>query len=199
MNATQLFRASAAVIGGSGIVLLDVAQIASEVPRRTVGLAEIPIILAILFGLPGLYVRQAARAGYLGLVAFTLTFAAVALGIGHYYMVAFVEAGIGTSWPEAAEAARDSSRIMMPFEFLAFVLGWLLFGIVSLRARVFPRLPAILIIIGILLVLARAFFELPGPVGGVLMGVAIAWMGIDLFKGAPTAEPDVRAERPVPE
>lgn len=200
MNATQLFRASsaAAVIGGSGIVLLDVAQIASEVPRRTVGLAEIPITLAVLFGLPGLYVRQAARAGYLGLLAFALTFAAVALGIGHYYMVAFVEAGIGTSWPEAAEVARDSSRIMMPFEFLAFVLGWLLFGIATLRAGLFPRLAAILLIVGILLVLARAFLPLPGPVGGVLMGVSIAWLGVELFRSAPAAEADLRGERPVP-
>lgn len=186
LNSGQLFRSSAAaaVIGGAGIVLLDVAQIVLEVPRRTVGLVEIPIILAVLFGLPGLYLHQAGRTGYLGLVVLVLTFAATALGIGHYYLVAFAEAVLGEQSPDAAAAVADAATVMAPFEFLAFVLGWLLLGVATFRAGMFPKIPAILIIVGIVLVLARAFFELPGPVGGVLMGFGIAWLGTHLFNTA---------------
>ena len=186
MDARGLYRGSAiaAMAGGAAIVLLDLAQIGWDVPRRTVGLIEIPVILAVLFGLPGLYLHQARRAGLLGLIAVVLTFAATALGIGHYYLVAFAEAELGARWPEAAEAVADSATVMAPFEFIAFVLGWLLLGIATLRAGLFPKIPAILIVAGIVLVVVRAFAPLPGPVGGVLMGAGIAWLGAHLFGAA---------------
>ncbi len=195
MNSEQLYRASAvaAMLGGSAIVVLDLAQVFADVPRRTVGLIEIPITLCVLFALTGLYLRQAQRAGYLGLVGFVLTFAAVALGMGHFYLVAFARSVLNTQYPEdtqypeAAAAVSASWRVIAPIELLTFVVGWVLFGVATLRSKTFPKIPAILIIVGISLVLARAFLPLPGPVGGVLMGAGVSWLGMDLFRNVERA------------
>ncbi len=58
-----------------------------------------------------------------------------------------------------------------------FVLGWVLFGVATLRARVYPRASAMLLIAGALILL------LPLPLGGIVFAGALAWMGYVLFTG----------------
>src|SRR5687767_14600116 len=192
MNAAFLYRISAfaGVISGGGIMALDLAQILMEVPRRVVGLVEIPITLLVLFALPGLYLIQAARAGKLGLVGFALTFAGVALGMGHFYLMAFVRGVIGDRWPQATEAVSAASRMLAPAELLTFVLGWILLGVATIRARILPRAGGIFLIGGVVLVLIRPLLPLDGPVGGVLMGAGLAWLSAELYrKSAASPEP----------
>jgi hypothetical protein len=56
-------------------------------------------------------------------------------------------------------------------------LGWILFGIATLRARVYPRAAAILLIAGVLInFLPTHFTEL-------VFNVAVAWLGFVLFTG----------------
>ena len=66
-----------------------------------------------------------------------------------------------------------------------YVLGWLLVGVAALRARFYPRVAAILLMIGALLILV----PLPGT--AVVFAVAIAWLGLTLFteRGASTEWP----------
>src|SRR5688572_1683098 len=115
---SSLYRMSAVagLLGGGGIVALDLAQIVMSVSRRTVGLVELPITILVLFALPGLYLFQAARVGRLGLLGFALTFAGVALGMGHFYLMAFVRGTIGEQWPDATDAVFAASRIVAPAE-----------------------------------------------------------------------------------
>jgi hypothetical protein len=54
-------------------------------------------------------------------------------------------------------------------------LGWLLFGVATLRAGVYSRAAAILLIIGALI----SF--IPLPLTEVILAVAIAWLGFDLI------------------
>ena len=54
-------------------------------------------------------------------------------------------------------------------------LGWLLFGLVSLRARVYPRAAVVVLMVGAVLAFA------PLPISGVLLQVAIVWLGLVLF------------------
>jgi hypothetical protein len=62
--------------------------------------------------------------------------------------------------------------------FGVFALGWVLFGIASLRARVFPRDAAILLVIGGLVGVLIAVV----PGAGVPLAVAVAWMGTWLLR-----------------
>ena len=73
-------------------------------------------------------------------------------------------------------------------------LGAILFGVATIRARVFPEVAAILLINGVVPVAVLRFVPLPLPV--VLLGVAVAWLGLALFRvggeGARQATPRVR-------
>src|SRR5829696_4731036 len=53
---------------------------------------------------------------------------------------------------------------------VGFVLGWVLLGVATLRARIYPRTSAMLLIAGALILL------LPLPLGGVVFAAAVAWM-----------------------
>jgi hypothetical protein len=175
--------AVAGAIGGTGIVLLDLAQIFDEVPRQTVGLIEIPITAFLLLALPGVYLWQSAKAGVLGLTGFVLTFVGVALGMGHFYLMAFARSVL-TEWPDAANAVGNAARVVAPFELLTFVGGWILFGIATYRARIFPRPAAAMLVIGVALVMIRPLLPVQGPVGGALIGTAFLWLSITLLREA---------------
>jgi hypothetical protein len=60
-------------------------------------------------------------------------------------------------------------------------VGWLLFGLVSLRARVYPRAAAAMLMVGAALTIA------PLPISGVVLEVAIAWLGLVLFSQMETS------------
>lgn len=185
MDARRLYLASAVtgMLGGAGIVTLDVAQIVTDVPLQTVGLVEIPITALILLALPGIYLWQATKAGVLGLLAFVLTFTGVALGMGHFYLLAFARSVL-TEYPAAAKSVTDAARIVAPIELVTFVFGWVLFGISTYLADRFPRPAALMLVIGIVLVLVRPLLPVEGPVGGAIVGVGILWLSVSLFRAA---------------
>ena len=64
-------------------------------------------------------------------------------------------------------------------------VGWLLFGAATLRARVYPRAAAVLLMVGAVLA------ALPLPFTYVVFGVAVAWLGSGLFarRGEATRQP----------
>jgi hypothetical protein len=88
--------------------------------------------------------------------------------------------------PYAAEqapalvAATPTGRLLAgrTMSFGVFALGWVLFGLASVRARVFPRDAAILLIIGGVIGLWIAIV----PGAGAALTVAVAWMGVWLLR-----------------
>lgn len=121
----------------------------------------------VMLGLPGLYARQAVRAGRLGLVAFVVAMAAVGY---HIYLTLYeafaipamadVEAIRVHLGPEGDLA--HGAGALGPVAVL-LVLGFPLFGVATLRARVFPRLA------GWLQIAAIPVFV----VGAVLLGLVL--------------------------
>lgn len=114
----------------------------------------------LLLGLVGLYARQSETTGVPGLVSFLVTF------VGTVLAQSFVLADLLAN------------------------LGWALFGVSCLRARIYPRVASTLLIIGA--VSTAVFSSLPrSEPGGVLMyavissdvilDLAIAWLGLALF------------------
>ena len=73
-----------------------------------------------------------------------------------------------------------------------FSLGWILFGLASLRARVFPRALSVAVVIGGLI-----GFQAAMPPWGVALGLAVAAVGVWLIRQARVVQP-VPAH-PVPE
>lgn len=144
----------------------------------------------ILLALVGLYARQAQQAGILGRIAFLAALSGTVMMFGFIWAGAFILPAIADEAPEFMDS--DPAGVLMVgviLTFALFVLGWLLFGLISLRANVLPRGAAALLIVGAILIFA---YLLEVPFSTVVFGTALAWMGYALWSG--TGEPALGAE-----
>jgi hypothetical protein len=65
-------------------------------------------------------------------------------------------------------------------------LGWPVFGVATLRAGLLPRWGAVLVTIGLPLSTMQNFLiKVPGPIGGVLLGFGLVWLGYALWSDKP--------------
>ena len=175
--------------GGLAALLAGVLLVVSELLRLYIDLVDpnlygsifvfngvLGLLLSVLvqLGLVGLYARQAGATGTLGLVGFVLAFIGVNLSMGASFVDAFAKPVVWP-WedPEYFERTVAALAIFAP----GFVLGWVLFGVATHRARVYPRASAMLLIAGALILL------LPLPLGGIVFAAALAWMGYVLLTG----------------
>jgi hypothetical protein len=149
--------------------------------------------LLLVMALPGLYLRQATRAGALGFVGFVLLSLGLLLG-----GVAFATIQV-TIFPYLAQSAPkllpsngtgpDAGFLLWIFgPLLLLTVGSILLGIATMRARVFPRWTGILLLIsGVLYLLSIP--HIPSPFGDVIsfasnvvFFVALAWCGYLLMR-----------------
>jgi len=133
----------------------------------------------LLLGLVGLYARQSEAAGILGLVGFVAAVFGTVLVVGAIWAQLFVAPFLAIEAPRVLDT-KPTGMLALGFTltFLVFLpLGWLLFGIAALRARVYPRAAAILLIVG------AVIGALPIPLSEIVLDVAVAWLGFILFTG----------------
>ena len=143
----------------------------------------------LLLGLPAMYARQAVRARRLGLVSFTMTFLGWAIFMSNYplftFMVPVLAEHPETQWlvgPNGTLEAQLGPWFLVYF-FLGLVLahfGFLLLGIATLRARVFPRWAAVLLIITPIAGIAMSNFW--HPTEAILLGIVFVWFGYELVR-----------------
>ena len=159
-----------------------------------------------LFGLAGLYTRQVEKAGWLGLAGFILFSAWMTLVCGMSFMEAFILPHLATEFPAyvtgimgmfsgvPSEINLGALPTLWIIQAPMYILGPLLFGIATFRARVLPRWAGALLVLGAVLI----------PVGAVVppewqakimlpVGLAMAWMGFSLF-----SERREKVSEPVP-
>ena len=131
----------------------------------------------LLLALVGLYIRQAQASGILGLVAFLVAFLGTALALGATWADLFVAPALAVEAPRVLDA-EPTGMLALGFTltFLVFLpLGWLLFGVASLRAGIYPRAAAILLMVGAVIA------GLPIPLTEIVLYVGVAWLGFVLF------------------
>lgn len=134
----------------------------------------------LLAGLIGLYARQSEAAGALGLTGFIVAFVGTALQLGSYWNRLFDVPWIAAEAPKLLDANPMGSGALafgLMLSTIAMAVGWLLFGISAFRARVYPRIPTVLLIVGAALLVA----PLPGV--ALVFSVAVVWLGVVLFTG----------------
>lgn len=172
-----LVSAAVSVIGDLLRLFVDVESAASATGTSyalVLGLYLVGGVL-LLLGLVGLYASQSEAAGVLGLVGFLVAFVGTALLVGALWFELFITPALATEAPELAEAELGLAGFILVL--LAGALGWVLFGAATLRARVYPRWAAVLLIVGGLVAFA------PVPLAGIVFSGAVAWMGFILFTG----------------
>src|SRR5215204_3543526 len=186
MSSSQLIRWSglAAVAGGVSLGIaelvalsffgLDFSQTATTGTYAIYSLLIMITAVLLPLGLVGLYVRQSEAAGPLGLGGFVVAFIGTVLVAGFFWSSAFVAPILAVEAPQLL-AVRSLPGFFRSF--IVFGLGWLLFGVATLRAGIYPRAPAVLLIGGAVLTVIRL------PLTSVVLGAAVAWMGYVLFTG----------------
>ena len=134
----------------------------------------------LLIGLVGLYARQSEAAGPLGLAGFLVAFLGTALFMGFVWAILFLTPTLAVEAPVLLDEGPPPGFF---FTLITFSVGWLLFGIATLLARVYPRTAALVLIIGAVLAI------LPLPFTGIVLAVAVGWLGFALFtEGGTSAE-----------
>jgi hypothetical protein len=105
--------------------------------------------MLLLAGLVGLYAFQARQAGRLGAVGFSIAIFITALMLGDFYANTFVTPILAISIPEALDVHNAGVLVfwlLLAFGFLA--LAWLPFALSTVRAGVYPRGAAWLLVVG---------------------------------------------------
>jgi len=100
-------------------------------------------LLGTLAAIGGLHALQKESYGRLGMASFLLAF------VGHALMLASAAVTLALAMSEALDP-------IFPLGFLAALVGLVLLGIATLRARVLPRLYGVLLIVGFPLLVARS-------------------------------------------
>jgi len=138
----------------------------------------------LLWALVRLYTRQAKQTRVLGFVAFLLSFVGVMLVFGAifgYYLLAPDLARVAPIFLDGGPTELSLlGRVAFILPFVAAQVGILLFGVASLRAKVFPRWAAALFILTPLLFVVGGFITLPF-IGDVAFGAGLMWMGYTLW------------------
>jgi hypothetical protein len=133
-----------------------------------VGLITLVAGPLVVLGLIGVCARQLEVAGILGLIAFVMAFFGSAFVFGVYWYNTFVVPSIAPvdlrsfMYFEIARPPLYAGSLILTYELQ--YLGWLLIGVASLRARLFPRLAVVLLIF---VSLAGGIVSAVQPVGGL--------------------------------
>lgn len=144
--------------------------------------------ILMLFSLPGLYARQMENTKWLGLVGFVLAFFGTALVGNIFFMASTVLPLVAAQMPVLFDQVAAPSPAGVFMLILGYVLGYILFGIATMRADVLPRWSGLLLIIGVLFFMVsetplfdRTLSHVIVTSGDVLFGIGFAWMGYALW------------------
>jgi hypothetical protein len=149
----------------------------------------------LLLGMPGIVARQASRAGWLGLVGFLLMFLSwlllasftVVLRLIIFPWLSVHAPQVGTQLFSTDQALNVYTNLQLAL----FVLGGVLLGIATMRARAFSRWAGLLLIVGAVLDPVGFVSGIVGTVAAVLVTLGLGWMGYALLtaKGEGEAVP----------
>lgn len=202
MNTKHLFRWAglAALAAGLCFVIVELLRppvvMASVTTSRWVIVHSLALATSVfgLAGVTGLYARQAAAAGKLGLAGYLLLSLWLMLSLAFNFFGAFVLPVLAQAAPGLAEGfvglfARSvhapnlgAITALWGLSDILFMLGSLVFGIATLRADVLSRWAAGLFTAGI--GLAPAYGLLPvalQPLVALPIGLGLAWLGCALL------------------
>ena len=192
MSSSNLIRWAglAAILAGVLLVVADLLNLAigfdddepfSETATTDIyafqSVVNLLAAVLLLIGLVGLYARQSEAAGLLGLAGFLVAFLGTALVTGLLWASLFIVPTLAVEVPAFLDQVEGPPPGFF-LTFITFAVGWLLFGIATLLARVYPRIPTILVMIGAVIAV------LPLPFTGIVLAIAVAWLGFALFTGS---------------
>jgi hypothetical protein len=192
-NPLRLAGMVAMLAGGllivSDLLRLYVTILASQDTINSLFLYEgwVGVLLAVIVQLSlfGIYASQARASGILGLMGLILALVGVQLAMGASFIFPFNRPIV---WPwQATEYSEEPLSAILVLG-LSFVLGCVLLGLGTFRARVHSHLAAALLIIGALILLT------PLPLDDVVFAAGLIWIGYEMFAGRSKEARNVRRD-----
>jgi hypothetical protein len=172
-------------IVGAGLLFVAVARRGGLIPEVTLTHALAPPASALtLFTLTGLYLYQREPIGRVGLVGYGLNL----VGLAGLFAIEVITHAV---FPYLSTATRDDllagpTRVWFLVIAVTFMAGVLIFGIVSLRARVYPAGASVLYLAGFVPAALRGIVPDPVYLAGLSVGgIAVLWLSITLVRLAP--------------
>ena len=187
-----LNRSGAPIAIGAGVLLIitrpvilfttpaEIEEFERYVLGTTHAVNSIVSILAfalLVIALVALYDREARAAGAFGALAFGAAVVGTMFMTGDWWYEAFAVPRLAEVEPDAIEDFVGGRLIMGGVSsFLLFGIGWVMYAVASMRARVIPRNISLTILVGGLLSgVPIGFVYLSG---GVVLGIAFVWLGV---------------------
>jgi hypothetical protein len=166
-------------------------------------------MIFMLLGITGVYLRQAERAGIIGLIGFVMAFVGMSVvGAGFMMLEAFVlpvllenEATQYLASEQGPIFNGPLMTVMMIFGGPMYQLGTIITGATIFRAGVFPRWAGPLLIAGVIFgFFSDSLGEVGRYLGTVTMWPALIWLGLTLVTRPMTrthqsAPPELTLER----
>lgn len=155
---------------------------------------SIAMSLSFFIGVIGIYIKQVAKTGWVGLIGFVLFSLFWLISMTFNFIEAFVlpllindapmfvEGMLGLFGENESEANLGIFTILAPIAGVLYMLGGLLLGIATFWAKVFPRSVGVLLSFAAVVTLATAI--IPHPFDRILalpMGIVFIWLGFILY------------------
>jgi hypothetical protein len=136
----------------------------------------------LLVALVAAYSWEADEAGAFGVLGLLAALVGTMFLAGDLWFEAFAVPWLGDVAPASLHLAGGTLIIGAFISYVLFAVGWVLFGLASTRARVFPRPISIAIVVGGII-----GFQAALPPFAIPLAVAISWLGIWMMRTNPVA------------
>jgi|GEM_PF-986921 hypothetical protein len=204
-------RWSGWILLAGSILLIIVNYLVLSTPVSSSGLPSIPLSalemiggLLVFIGLPATYLRQRKEVGTLGLIGFILFWVSSLLvtvvlsGYAIFYAATTpppAHPGVAIQLPAVFQYISSSGLLQL--------IGTLLYGVPTYRARVFPGAAGILLIAAAVVVfpqffISGTFIQLFGLLGTFLLLLGLARLGYALARWPEYFEDKLEEEKEVP-
>jgi hypothetical protein len=172
-----------ALIGFFAVVGTDpIADAAGDAAFYVPAAAAFGSAALLGIGLVGLYLRQEEQFGVFGAVGFAIALLGTIAAAGGQWTYVFVVPHFAPAVPEMINESTGSVLAGFVLSYAVLALGWILFGLATLRAGIFPKWASFLVVAGA----AIAFLPLPSRT--LVLAVAVAILGLRLLRSARAAE-----------
>ncbi len=167
---------------------LELENRSATVQKPLYAVAQVGYFLGfcmLMLALIAVYEWEADRAGTFGVFAFCTAVIGTMFLAGDLWFDTFAGPWIITAAPDVANTPTGSVVAGALVSYALFAIGWVLFGLASLRARVFPRLISVAIMVG-----GAVGFNALLPPFGIPLALAMIALGMWMIRA--------RAPRTIP-
>jgi len=180
-----------AITAGTVNILFNLVGIGVSIPPGVQNTRVFLVLFLLIFAFTGIYARQSHKAGVAGLLGYILAVVSLIMNVCFRFGDLFIGTVLLPNYTEAVQAILAGPySTALNVTFLLFVIGYVLFGAGMLRARVFSRWAAWLVIIGA--VVSYVLMMLPINIGAILVGISLVWIGYQLWSEQAAAMPELR-------